>query len=401
MSNKKDFKYFSFGMSKETMKDYIANTSSEKHFKGGPYAPYRYSTELTQCIIRAITEGAVEYDAKDEEMFKILVSLIKTCGCDDKGVYSNNAHSALKKICIARGLPENAITLDDKKETGAIKSLGNKIKGFFGFGKKNKNNNEAKDTQPTPEQPKEKVAEQKTPKTKNKGLWRTLAVTGAVVTAGLATMFVAKCASDKQNNQDAKTPVKSEIVKPNAQSKSNTKWTYTWGQTNDKKTAQWPVKPFTTKQATSKTHQQNVTRADSAKIIAINNFCDSSLDILMGKKKRDALYNKIQNQVTRGIFKIPSGMSVQRIAHAMEMSRIYEGKSIILDALNSDKALSQAEQEAFAKHIDGIGERGEKLQKRMMQKHKLSSHSKFNKASHAQQKAHIKNLKQLRQIRGR
>lgn len=401
MSNKKDFKYFSFSISKKTLKDYIANTSSEKRFKGGPYAPYRYSTELTQCVIRAIINDAVEYDVKDEEMFNILVSLVKTCGCNDKGVYSNNAHNALKKICIARGLPENAITLNDKKEVGPLETLGNKIKGFFGFGKKNKNTNEVKDTQTPPEQPKEKVAEQKNAKVKNRGFWRTLAVTGAVVTAGLATMLVAKCASDKQNNQDAKTPVKSEIVRQNTQSNLDTKWTYTWGQTNDKKTAQWPVKPFTAKLVTSKTHQQNIADADSAKIVAINNFCDSSLDILMGKKKRDALYNKIQNQVTRGIFKIPSGMSVQRIAHAMEMSRIYEGKSIILDALNSDKALSQAEQEAFAKHIDGIGERGEKLQKRMMQKHKLSSHSKFNKASHAQQKAHIKNLKQLRQIRGR
>lgn len=134
---------------------------------------------------------------------------------------------------------------------------------------------------------------------------------------------------------------------------------------------------------------------------AINNFCDSSLDILMGAQRRDSLYNKIQNQVDRGIFKIPNGMSVQRIAHAMEMSRIYEGKSIILDALNSNTKLTDAQQQAFESHIDGIGIRGEKLQKRMMQKQKLSNHSKFDKSSYAQQKAHIKNLKQLRQLRGR
>lgn len=121
----------------------------------------------------------------------------------------------------------------------------------------------------------------------------------------------------------------------------------------------------------------------------------------MGAKKRDALYDKIQQQVDRGIFKIPNGMSVQRIAHAMKMSRIYEGESIILDALNNNIKLTEAQQIAFEKHIDGIGIRGEKLQKRMMQKQKLSNHSKFDKSSYAQQKAHVKNLKQLRQLRGR
>ena len=94
-------------------------------------------------------------------------------------------------------------------------------------------------------------------------------------------------------------------------------------------------------------------------------------------------------------------MSVQRVAHAMVMSRIYEGKSVILDALNTDKQLTDAQQSAFEEHINGIGIRGEKLQQRMSKKQKLSSHSKFDRSSYAKQQAHIKNLKQLRQMRGR
>lgn len=386
MNNNKYFSYYCFDLSKETLEQYIESATDEKQHKHNSYLTRRYAIELTTCAIRAIANNEAEFDTKDKEMFNLLISLIEKCGQDDNGVYSQDAHKAIKKICVAYGLAENAITLSDKTKTHVTKTLGNKIRNFLGLGQKSKT---TEDIQP------------KSQKTTNRGFWHTIAITGATVTAGLAMMFAAQCVSDQQNHEDKKTPVKNTVAKQDAKSNANKKWGYSWGQASNKKTARWPIKPFATKQTVRKTIQQNITSTDSVKIVAINNFCDSSLDILIGKKKREALYNKIQNQVNRGIFKIPNGMSLQRIAHAMEMSRIYEGKSIILDALKSDKVLNQAEQEAFAKHIEGIGERGEKLQKRMMKKHKLSSYSKFNKASYAQQKTHIKNLKQLRQLRGR
>lgn len=125
----------------------------------------------------------------------------------------------------------------------------------------------------------------------------------------------------------------------------------------------------------------------------------SSLNILLGTKKADELCRRVQSQIDAGIFAAPNGMSAERIAHAMTMSRVYEGKSVILDALNSKVALTPAQQAAFNQHIDEIGDMGVKIQKRMASKHKLSKHSCFDRASHAQQTVHIKNVKQLKQFR--
>lgn len=127
----------------------------------------------------------------------------------------------------------------------------------------------------------------------------------------------------------------------------------------------------------------------------INAYCENSLNIIIGKQEYSKLYKKIQHQVNNQIFEIPEGMSIERIAHAATMSRIYEGKSIVLDALETKVKLTPEQQKMFESHIEGIGVRGEKLQKRMSEKQKLSNHSRFDQASHSEQQKHIKNLQKL------
>jgi len=123
------------------------------------------------------------------------------------------------------------------------------------------------------------------------------------------------------------------------------------------------------------------------------------LDILKGTEGAQKLCDEVRAKFDAGIFKLPEGMSIERVAHAMEMSRVYEGHSIILDALKSDVKLTDAQQKAFNDHIASIGDLGVKLQKRMAEKHKLSHYSHYNKANKSLRAAHAKNLKQLKQAK--
>ena len=129
------------------------------------------------------------------------------------------------------------------------------------------------------------------------------------------------------------------------------------------------------------------------------NYYNTSLDILLGTEKKNALLSKIQKQIDNNIFQLEQGVSVERFAHAYVMSTVYEGKSIIHNSLAATAALSSNHQQQLTQHILEIGEKGEKLQHKAAQKGKLSNHSKFSSASKTLQQAHITNLKQLKQLR--
>lgn len=343
---KKEFRYYNFYLKQETLELYINDAQNPNKNK---YAYPRYGSAITQSIIEAFSSDDVDFDANDTDMINTVQRLITECGMDENGVYTPEAHIAMQKLCIKRGMRPDAIQLHDR-------TWKTKLKSFLGIGKKK-------------EQP---IQDNSSKQKKIFG-----ATIAGIALLGLSALFGGQKSDTKSSSNTSKPKTENTQT---ATIKTNTPQTHTV-----------EIK----KQTAVATPEAN------KEIQAINNFCDSALDILIGTKKRDALYNKIQAQVDRGIFRIPVGMSVQRIAHAIEMSRIYEGKSIILDALNSDKKLTEIQQIAFEVHIDGIGIRGEKLQKRMAEKQTLSSHSKFNKASYSQQMKHIKNLKQLRQLRGR
>lgn len=151
----------------------------------------------------------------------------------------------------------------------------------------------------------------------------------------------------------------------------------------------------TTKPNIGPTESNTTTDAIAAQITKSSK---SALDILLGAQKANELCHEVQSQIDAGIFAAPKGMSVERIAHAMTMSRIYEGRSIILDALKAKTKLTPADQAAFEQHIAEIGDMGTGLQKRMAEKHKLSTYSKFDNASKQLQKLHIQNLKTLKRM---
>ena len=137
------------------------------------------------------------------------------------------------------------------------------------------------------------------------------------------------------------------------------------------------------------------TQQQSEEMKNINAYCENALNIIIGEQAYLELYKKIKHQVLHKRFKIPEGMSIERIAHAATMSRIYEGKSIVLDALETKVNLTPDQQKMFESHIESIGVRGEKLQKRMSEKQTLSNHSRFDQASHSAQQKHVKNLQKL------
>ncbi|MBR3148088.1 MAG: hypothetical protein IKF41_01940 [Alphaproteobacteria bacterium] len=145
-----------------------------------------------------------------------------------------------------------------------------------------------------------------------------------------------------------------------------------------------------------KTQQNKYKPATDSVSVKLTAASRSALDILMGEEKAQKLCNDVRAKLDAGIFKLPNGMSIERVAHAMQMSRVYEGHSVILDALNSNTKLTDAQQAAFNEHIANIGDLGVKLQKRMAAKHKLSHNNRYSHAKKSLRAAHAKNLKQLK-----
>ena len=148
-----------------------------------------------------------------------------------------------------------------------------------------------------------------------------------------------------------------------------------------------------------KTQQNKYKPATDSVSVKLTAASRSALDVLMGTEKAQKLCDEVRAKFDAGIFQLPEGMSIERVAHAMQMSRVYEGHSVILDALNSDVKLTDAQQKAFNDHIASIGDLGVKLQKRMAAKHKLSHYSRYDNAKKSLRAEHIKNLQQLKQAK--
>lgn len=305
---------------------------------------------LGDRIIRAIANNDYSVNQSDSEIYPLLEEFVKECGYDSNGVYGNDAHAAMQNLCSAQGKNSNEYVLFDKNFAGRKNKIVSKIKNVFGFGKKQEEKQEQNDTAPK----------------QKKWMYRiTTTVAGlAVVGAGL---FVGQKMSDNATNQ---TP-NFKTVKTDSVSHKSV-------QTYD--------------------IARNQPASDSISV-ALTRSSKSALNILLNEKKATDLCNQVQRQMDAGIFVAPHGMSAERIAHAITMSRIYEGTSIIIDALNSKTKLTPAQQTEFNQHIDEIGDMGVKLQKKMTTKQKLSQHSQFNKASKTMRQVHVQNLKHLHQLR--
>ena len=166
-----------------------------------------------------------------------------------------------------------------------------------------------------------------------------------------------------------------------------------------KSVATYNIKKSTWSKQTNSIEQNKYKPATDSLSVKLTAASRSALNILIGNENAQKLCDDVRSKIDAGIFQLPDGMSIERVAHAMQMSRIYEGHSIILDALNSDVKLTDVQQKAFNDHIANIGDLGVKIQKRMAAKHKLSRNSRYEQADKSLRAAHIKNLKQLKQAK--
>lgn len=389
-----DFRYAGFKVSQDLLRSYLEERDVKKSY---PYKNRYYAdeSEVLLSIIDCIASGDVAFDVKNQEMCNILQDIITFFGKDNKGVYTQSAHQAMQQLCIMRGMAPDAVVLQDDKHVSWWKKASEKVGGWF-------NKNKKVNAQEKPKKPQNNKVISKKP------LLRTLATVGTVV--GVSALIAFGVPGDTKNsNKKSGVNKKTErVVKTKAgnglvvkkSSANENKFLVRDKQGN---VMAWPYVAFANdakaKVKTEPKTTEKLNNASEYQLSKINACCESALNIIIGEQARERLYNQIRSQVNRGIFQIPDGMSVERIAHAATMSRIYEGKSIVLTALKSDKKLTHNQQMAFAAHIDGIGIHGEKLQKRVAQKQKLSNYSRFDMASNLQKQAHVRNLQELQKIR--
>ncbi len=226
-------------------------------------------------------------------------------------------------------------------------------------------------------------------------------ISSAVVMGALILTYTYKSATGNNTTTDDKAPTFKTVIAPDTTYNIMQDYNPAAFWDNPQIEYSKPGKTVTTPEksaAARATQKDNQATTDSV-AVALTRASESALDILIGKEKAANLCRTVQSQIDAGIFVAPNGMSAQQIAHAATMSRIYEGKSIVLDALQSKTKLTPAQQAAFEQHIDSIGDMGVKLQQRMAAKQKLSSHSKYDQASKQLQKLHQKNLKYLKQMK--
>ncbi len=407
-----DFTYCGFSVSRYNLIDYIANLEPRSAVsKWGRQRNRYYSTGIVESMIHAMAVGNVQFNVRDRELCTLLEQMIVKGGYNADGVYSDEAHAAIRRLYQMQGKNPDECALYDKNISGRFGKAKSKLKSIFGFGKKapqdsSRTAEAATPAQPAPvpnSQPRAQQSGDATspapqPQAKSKKRW----VPFAAITTGVITMVAVMfsgagrhAANQDGNSSQAVPEFKTVNVGDTAH---NITQVYNL---SDGVYGGIGIRPFAGAQqsvAQPRDSAVNTVATDSASV-QLTRTSKSALNILLGEKKADTLCHQVQSQMDAGIFTAPRGMSAERIAHAMTMSRIYEGKSVILDALNSNVALTPAQQAAFNQHIDEIGDMGVGIQKRMASKHKLSTHSKYDHASRTQQKVHIKNLKQLKQFR--
>jgi hypothetical protein len=137
---------------------------------------------------------------------------------------------------------------------------------------------------------------------------------------------------------------------------------------------------------------------DTAYMNAMNNYCNSAMDIIAGEKKKNDVMSKLNNQVKNGNLVLNDTISIERVAYTYFMYREYGFNIDVLNlAVNGNQKLSDAEQAELLNVISEAGERGKGVQQ--MAKQKLESrgkqlksgHSKFENATKAQQRQYLVN----------
>ena len=450
-----DFNYAGFDLTVDDLNAYTTNATTFKK------TPHEYNTAmlLSESIIECIAANNVKFDPKNAAVCDALERMIRECGRDEYGCYNQTAHDAMANLYRMRGLDPTSYSLVDKKYitlggiirgtaglfgrgARATKRIGGAIAGatksalsffgrykyqiattaavgtaafFIGRGQAAPSNTTSEPTNvaKTVVQPTITTANSQTTYdlAQNDSVFKKFAYVAPQKTTPKFNTVTFQDTTSRVVTDQKPTIVKKFKFNPFARIKAAFKSikTHVTNKTHVQtapvatksehdvfnKFAFKPAQQFTPQFEFKSTHKPTDYE------IALDKYYDSALDILIGTRARDALYNKIQTQVNHGIFKLESGISAKRVAHALIMSRVYEHNNTIENALNATQALNTVAQANLTQHILNMGAQGEKIQHRATHgKHFKHKHSRFSRASHAKQTTHIKNLKQLRQLRG-
>lgn len=146
---------------------------------------------------------------------------------------------------------------------------------------------------------------------------------------------------------------------------------------------------------------------DTAYMAAMNNYCNSAMDIIAGAKKKNDIITKLNNQVENGNLVLNDSISIERVAYAYFIYREYGFNIDVLNlAVNGNQKLTDAQMAELNKVIVDAGERGKGVQQMAKQRVEarggsLGKHSKFENATKAQQRAYLVNRGVLKKAHAR
>ncbi len=163
------------------------------------------------------------------------------------------------------------------------------------------------------------------------------------------------------------------------------------------------------KEVKAKPVAQNVKKqvaptVDSAYVVAMKNYYNSTMDIIAGQNKKADVLSKINNQVQSGNIVLSDYISAERVAYAYFMYREYGFNIDVLNlAVNSNEKLTDAQNAELIQVVLNAGERGAGVKKMAQQRVEsrggsLGKHSKFEHATRAQQRAYLVNRGVLKKV---
>lgn len=391
--------YYDFPINKSNLVDYVKSIKSDrKHHLDPQNQPYHING-VVGCIVAAMGENKFNFDPADPEVCILLEQLVREYGYDMSGHYSDTAKNALKNLYLRRGLNPDFAELKDVQVNSSFKQHFLNIKSS------------AKEKMSSFFQPIKKFYQ------KHKKVLFGVILLGAGLVALKSTV--------SNLFKSTKDPVKKEI-KASQVKQSVSPDTFVWQpQAFSKQQTILPDSLLNLRLDTIRRIESNKQAYQESKISQnaqqIETYQTPSAHHL---SHNDSIENKpyisslklhhsehlittVENQIAKGIFKAEKGLTKERIAHAYLMCQIYAnydraGTKIVLDAVNSQNKLTPAQQKAFTNYIiNGVGERGIKLQSLSIQKGNKNHHSAFSRASKKQQQNHIRTLQDVRRLHGR
>lgn len=407
-------KYGPFDIDSTILHDYIRAIRYNRKYINKPEMQNEHAEGVVESLIFSIADNDVDFDNSTTDAFDALKELIEAAGYDAQGHYSEQAHQAYLHIYEKQGLNPSDAKLEDIELKTPWQQKMLKIKNFFS--RKKTTENSASNTN-TPQKKKFSFL------SSAKHLWQKSKKYVYGLTIAAFGLFALKSGSDGIQKL-LKDTHKQEIKTSQKKSFEASSDTFVWqpqAYTNmslpdsfmqlrldtvrkieaNKKAYQLQHSSQKAKPVISanKAYTQTLSHNDSIK----NKPYISSLEI----HKATHLIAMVENQLNKGIFKAEKGLTKERIAHAYLMCQTYAdadpiGTKIVLNAVNSQNKLTLAQQKAFTNYIiNGVGERGIKLQALSIQKGNKNHHSAFNHASKQLQQHHIKNLQDVRKLHGR